>query len=183
MMLYLMFVPVVVAQVFFILHLIQLRRDDIVKFGYCELQRNAVLFLSTPEGAALDRNDYAFMRWMLTVNALTVEQFNTIKSSFNLSGTLKSLRFFDNEVVKPAHRLDDVTNQKVHVLYHSMISHTVSAFAAYTPFLKSRVLLRLCLSAAELLAVLGAKRVYGWTREMLDRWTSLMNENGNYCPV
>jgi hypothetical protein len=183
MMVYLLFVPVLVFQVYLIVTLFRARRDDRVRFQFCAFQAEIIAFLNTEEGKSLSRTDYTFTRWLIEVNTLTIQQFNKIKSSFNISSTLKGLRFFDHKVVTPAHRLENIENVKVHDLYHGFIGYTTQAFVAYTPFLKSKFALRLFLATARLLAVVGILRVHLWVRELLERWSTIKNENEYYCPI
>lgn len=182
-MVYILFIPVLVFQAYIIISLFRSLRDDRVMFRFCQFQSQVIAFLHGREGQSLSVRDYSFTRWLIEVNALTIQQFNTIKSSFNISSTLKSLRFFDHQVVTPAHRLDNIENESVHTLYHEFIGNTAKAFVAYTPFLKSKFMLRFVLATAKFLATLGVKRVHLWTRELLDRWSTLKNENEYYCPI
>ena len=179
---YITFVPILVLQVYVISYLYRARRDDRVIFRFSTFQSNTIAFLNSPSGKELSSRDYNFTRWLLEMSALTTQQFDIVKNSFNISHTLRSLRFFDNQVVTPADRLHNIENKQVHELYHQFITDTVEAFVAYTPFLKSKFVLRFFMAAAGLLANMGVKKVHLWTKELLDRWASLRKEN-DYCFV
>jgi len=182
MMLYLIFIPGIVAQLFFLNYLIKIRREERIINEFCLVREHIIAFLSTEDGQILAHKDYSFARWMLEVNSITVKQFANIKHKLNITSALRNLRHIDQDVVKPrrAHRTENIALQG---LYRELIGATVRGFVAYTPFFGSKIMLGFVLASARLLAKVGAKRIKHRAQEFTDRWEHIQQSEAYYCPA
>ena len=178
-MIYALLLPVIILQVFTILRLYKMRRDDAVLFRFCTLQRSIIAYIAENEDK-LDQASYAQFRWLIDVNAATVARFNDIKHSFNIRPVLRGLRFVDHEVVEPGRFRSAMQHRQAQIFYAQLISCVILAFLAYTPLIRSEMALRLLQGTADILAKMGVKKVHLWAQEMRDRWAHISGAAKTY---
>ena len=183
MMLYLIFIPGIVGEIFLIAYLVSLRREDKVLAEFCRVREQVVAFLATQEGTYLTHQQYGFARWLLEVNTLTVDRFKSIKHRFNVTAAIRGLRHIDHSVVMPVRRAPQSDSVMLQELYHRLIGATIKGFFAYTPFLGSKLVFSLFLLIARFLANSGIAYIKVRAQEFAERWDRISEAESRYCHV
>ncbi|SNC62237.1 hypothetical protein SAMN06265337_0630 [Hymenobacter gelipurpurascens] len=179
-MIYLLFIPVITFQIWFAFYLFKMRRDDKVMFRFCEVRSDMIQFIHESHQEALTKRDYAVVRWLIErTNQVTLE-FDAVKHSFNLGSILRTMRQIDHSVIKPTRNARRVDNPEVARLYGELLNCTVIAFKAYTPFLSSRVMIKVVVGIAKLAVKVGAYKAVLWATELQDRWGRLRTAEKQY---
>jgi len=181
MMLYLMFVPVIIGEIFFIAYLVRVRREDRVIVNFCRVREHIMAFLASKEGQQLVAEDYSYVRWLLEMNTATVSQFKKIKHKLNITSALSGLRHIDSDLVMPARAYHHSGNELLEELYQQSVGAMIKAFIAYTPFFGSKIIFNITLAVARLLAKIGFRFVKLRAKEFTERWDNIHQSNLGYC--
>lgn len=126
------------------------QKHDDVLFPFCELRREIIRFLhenAFENRSALSREEYNSTRRLLDVLNNTIQNYNRHKTvMFDLGQTAKYLKQY-RDALQQTKPLDPTDNPKIKKFHNDFFRHLIKAFLAYTPFMRSRLVLR-CVALA-----------------------------------
>ena len=139
-MLILMLVIFILFTLFEVIYLKRIQKHDRYIFEFCDLRRDMITYLYE-ERNDLSRADYVQLREILKTNNVTIHKYKDNKHTmFNFRRFIDRLRVIENKksrTVSESQVLPEVKEFQVRLV------HIVfNAFLAYTPFLKSEVIIK-----------------------------------------
>lgn len=159
---YILVIPSLVLLGLLLLKIRKLEKHDKVLYKFCQIRRGVIKILRNNNNQ-LTKNDYADLRFLLSLISTTIHHYNEIKSIlFNVRKLLrikKHLFEFKNVALEVEEKLKSPKKNEIHVLYEQYKFANIYAFASYTPFFKSEIILRLLLQIIILLVWLGLEQL------------------------
>lgn len=190
---YLLVIPLLVLQVRTWLYLRKMHQNDRVLFQFCDFRRELMGFLRTDQVYNLSPQSYDTFRLLLDNTNLTVHHFHALRPAFNWRRVWRTMREMSGQIgEQEAHALREAVKAHPQVEYfmHRMLTCWATAFFAYTPFLRHKLLLRVLSQGASLLKAVGNRK---WARllEEARSMASQANEaldhyhtnSAPYCPA
>jgi hypothetical protein len=164
---YILMIPSMLSALIMIFMLHRLRKHDRVLFEFCENRRDIMGYLRE-EGADLSVGDYVDVRSLVEVANGRIHYFNECKPyHFNLRRFMEYLGS-----VKQDDEAIHIENERVVQLYDRHVYALLRAFFAFTPFIKSELVLGISIAIASALAQTGFARVKRKAAQWADviRW-------------
>ncbi len=126
----------------------QVDKHDGVLFPFCQLRRDIISFLYEnvlEKPGALSKEEYLFMRWLLGVINVTIHNYNQHKTvMFDMREMLKHLKMYERASQTTLQVPDHPEIRKINERARRLL---VKAFLAYTPLIRSRLILKVIISA------------------------------------
>ncbi|WP_435979198.1 hypothetical protein [Psychrobacter sp. DM4] len=137
-MLILMLVIAVIFALFETVYLKRIQKHDRYIFEFCDLRRDMITYLYE-ERNGLSRSDYIQLREILNTNNVTIHNYKDSKHTmFNFRRFIDKLRVIENK----KSRVESNVLPEVKVFQVRLVHIVFDAFLAYTPFLKSEVIIK-----------------------------------------
>jgi len=172
-------VPPLIGSVAMIWHLHALKKHDSVLFKFCETRRNLMSFLRQ-ENYNLKRQDYMALRQLGNWTDKAIHYYNDGKKSmFNarrLAYEIKIMKQVDKKIKKRI-----IQSEEVGALYRQFGSALFSAFWAFTPFLRSEIVITLAFPILRLLARHGTRHLKAKMTRLLENISWVSNEKQAYA--
>lgn len=141
-MFYVFMVPLLLLLFYMIIYLRKLKKHDIVLYKFCQLRREAISILAE-KNFNLSRDEYFSVRNLITILNSTIHNYNEYKTAiFDMRKLLKHFRDLKTSA-KEIEKLELPQNQQIEKLYNKFLFSMFYAFFAYTPFLKSEIILNI----------------------------------------
>jgi hypothetical protein len=151
---YILFVPSIIILLVTMFELLIVRKHDSVLYQYCQLRRNILGYLRT-KGTRLSEPDYVLANQMLDYVGITIHDFHKLKEEvFNVRKARK-LAKASWRVHTKRDIFAETSNKQLKNLQNQFRFLILISIFAYTPFLKSEVVLRLLYQLAKFIAKLG----------------------------
>ena len=155
-MFYLLFVPVFVLMFFELRYLLGLRKHDRVLFPFCNIRRELMTLLRDHH-QDLSVEDYLYARNMLNALSHTVSIYRDHKSRFfNFRAFLRFLRAYQSSADEIA-KIPRTKHPQLQAMEQQLNWAMFRGFMAYTPFLRSEIVVRVLLAIMTFLGNLGVK--------------------------
>jgi hypothetical protein len=157
-MFYLLVIPVTIALLLELRHMLRLRKHDRVLFPICQIRRDLVAFVAAKYDAGeLDRDDYIYARLMLnSVNSMISLYREHRMAMFNLRRFVLMLARYRQSakqlILVP--RTDTLELRQIEARLNRAMA---SGFFAYTPWLRTQFGAYIAMRLMALLAGLGLK--------------------------
>lgn len=139
-MFYLLMVPLLLVLFCMILYLRKLKKHDIVLYRFCQLRRNTISMIAENK-LTLSKEEYSSLRTLITILNSTIHNYNECKTAvFDIRNLFKHFR----ELKKSTNEIENLQlpdNKDIKELYFQFLFSMFYAFFAYTPFLKSEIVL------------------------------------------
>ena len=152
--------PPLLASLYMILHLHNMRKHDQVLYRFCQLRREA-MSLIREHNFNLTKEDYVALREITEVTSATIHDYNRCKIYlFNFRRLLRTIRQIEN--LEPKINKGRALKGQIKGLRNRFGDAMVFAFFTFTPFLKYETALRVFTGALMALTKVGvgkARRV------------------------
>lgn len=125
----------------------RIARYDRMLFPFCQLRRDMMRFLREHmpnESNALTRKEYESTLRLLEVLSTIIHNYSQHKTTlFNLRKVAKLLRKY-RDVMKKIEPIQTTENKQIQIFHNRFAVCSAKAFLAYTPLIRSEVVLRIC---------------------------------------
>jgi len=179
-MFYIAIIPVSMYIFWEILHLNNQRKHDVSLYVFCQLRRRCIDYLRE-NSDTITRNDYISLRKLLFVINVTIKHYKEHKTiMFNYRLFILALRqtkdsYIDSEKIT-------TNNPAIQVFHDELQSSIIKAFIAYTPLLKSEIIM----SLLKAIAIIKIKSVNKYIDNVIEankfiHHPSSLNDNIRHC--
>lgn len=136
----------------------QIRKHDQVLYRFCHIRRNAIALIHTNLHDFNDK-DYATTRNLLDHVSLMIHEYEACKTSvFNFRKFVNSMKYYRDKT-READKMDVPENKGIANLHLEYRKAVVKAFFAYTPWIKSEIMVRFAIAIFKILGRIGKKRI------------------------
>ena len=142
-MFYLLLLPVLLIQVFYIIKFLQLRKHDKYLFDLCQLRREVLAYLRK-NYKTITKTDYRAMRELIDGLELVIHNYNDYKTViFNYRRFVK----YTKKTESATKSSQITTKNKTILKFRQQFTHIViGTFFAYTPLLRSEIITKVLLN-------------------------------------
>ncbi len=149
---YILILPSAIAAVLMIVYLHRLRKHDEVLFQFCQ-NRREIMTSVRKENVEFSPEAYKDVRHILSVTNDTIHYFNECKPHhFNLR---RFVEYMISQNVMNEEPEEEFASPEIEKFYEGHISALLNAFFAFTPFIKSEIVLRMAVFLAQTVGRLG----------------------------
>lgn len=160
----LILVIIILFTLFEFIYLKNIQKHDRYIFEFCDLRRDIITYLYE-ERNRLSRADYIQLREILDTNNTTIHNYKENKyTMFNFRRFIDKLRTIENDrsgkvnESKVLPEIKDFQVRLVHIIFN--------AFIAYTPFLKSEVILKVLYFVTSKAVKAGVKSLVPYEKDL-----------------
>jgi len=164
---YVLMTAALLSTFWMILRMRKVKRHDEVLYRFCELRRDAMKTLRDKSSIeAMTRQEYIVLRKLLETLNVIIEAYKTHKTViFNLRTLVRVLSEY-KRYNKKAESIEKTKHEGIEFLRIGIMKALLHGFLAYTPFIKSEVVVRVVLAILGLLAQSGVKKLNGYARSL-----------------
>ena len=153
---YIVVLPSVIASLLMIVYLHRLRKHDTVLFQFCQNRREIMTSLRK-ETVELSPEAYSDVRHILDVTSDTIHYFNECKPHhFNLR---RFIEYMVSQDVMTNEADEEFADPEIEKFYDRHIDALLNAFFAFTPFIKSEMILQMAVFLAQTIAKIGVAKI------------------------
>lgn len=141
-MFYILMIPVTLYLIYQIYSAYQTKKHDVYLYQFCELRRQALNLLWL-EHDTLSREDYIALRRLIGALNMAISSYSHKTIMFNFRKFirfLKSIQHLDKKV-----EADVTEHEKINALIKKVEYSVLCSFLAFTPFIKSELLIKLAI--------------------------------------
>jgi hypothetical protein len=178
-MFYITVIPILFYSIFIIVKLRNLKKHDIILFSFCGLRRDAMQLLRD-RGYELGEDNYKSIKRLLKILNHAIHEYNDNKLSFfNFRAFYRSAKQFKDST-KQIEKFQAPSDEEISILVRRLSVTMIYSFLAYTPFLKSEIILRLATSFFRILTNTSIDYISKRTNVMFDAFTLLFQQSQKY---
>lgn len=153
---FILIVPSSLLLLFMLVRLNKIKKHDLVLYRFCQIRRDAIALVDNRQDE-LTKKEYASVRSILDCTSVMIHEYEACKSAiFNFRKFLSFLKHY-REKAQEADRVKIPNDQQIIDLHHKYRYALAMAFLAYTPYIRSELLIRVLIAIFVLLGKLGVK--------------------------
>lgn len=156
-MFYLLLIPFSFVSVLLIIHLKNLKKHDAVLYKFCQVRRESMQFLRA-NWSNLPKKEYIALRELLETLNATIHRYNEHKTVlFNLRRFIEHIKEFDS-FSKKIEPIEKPETKEIRQFYLDTSRSFLYGFFAYTPLIKSEILVKLVIMIFGVFTLLGINK-------------------------